>query len=114
MIHFSLLPDKNDWNPQHYFLDSQDLNDCCEFPDYKFIPWLYHFNMFNVQVYLKKTRKFYQIICHNFNSRKIMLQPRSGYLCATFETFEEAITHFYIIINEILEALRGVSYGLPF
>lgn len=114
MIHFSLLPDKNDWNPQHYFLDSNDLNDCCDYPDKRFIPWLYHFNMFNVQIYIKKARKNFQIICHNFTSKKVLFQPRSGYLVASFETFSEALSHFLIVQKEIVDLLGETIYGLPF
>lgn len=117
MIHFSLLPDKNDWNATHYFLDSKDLNDCCDYPDYRFLPWLYHVNIFNTQVYIKKARKNFILVVHNFNSAKIKLQPSSGYLKATFTEFRTAYSHFVIIVKEIIAFFQidgGHDYGLPF
>lgn len=119
MLHFSLLPNKIDWDPKQRFLDSQDLHQMYScYPDYKFIPWLYNFTLGEYQVYIKKARKYYNLVVYNFHNTRVPLIPRSGYLLSQHDSFVSAKSAFMIIVRDMIkdyDQKYGVfEYGLPF
>lgn len=119
MLHFSLLPNKIDWNPNQRFPDSQDLHQMfSEYPDYLFIPWLFNFTLGEYNVYIKKSRNNYNLIVRNFNKTKVPLIPRSGYLLSQHNDFKNAVDNFFIIVKDMIANYKSIYgsfiYGLPF
>lgn len=113
MRNFRLDPDSASWREKDYFLSGKDLNDCVEYYDEKYIPWIHHFVLCERQVYIKKSRKVYKVITNNFKSDVVPMRICSGYCDFISPTIENAFSIFRIIVKEILD-LPYKNYEVPF